>query len=129
MGRKERNPIKRIEQATRASKRKYSNKLKDYSKESIPGEMVTTIIEHPPTVPVGAEYELLQDVLASSDKVYYKPRKRKEYIIDSSQLKSWQISGFENYSDYVGYSQTNGLSGHTADLDFLFNDDKENYND
>lgn len=129
MGRKERNPIKRIEQATRASKRKYSNKLKDYSKESIPGEMVTTIIEHPPTVPVGAEYELLQDVLASSDKVYYKPRKRKEYIIDSSQLKSWQIIGFENYSDYVGYSQTNGLSGHTADLDFLFNDDKENYND
>ena len=129
MGRKERNPIKRIEQATRASKRKYSNKLKDYSKESIPGEMVTTIIEHPPTVPVGAEYELLQDVLASSDKVYYKPRKRKEYIIDSSQLKSWQIIGFENYSDYVGYSLTNGLSGHTADLDFLFNDDKENYND
>ncbi|HCM9554091.1 TPA: hypothetical protein N5O20_001997 [Enterobacter kobei] len=129
MGRKERNPIKRIEKAVRATKRKYSHKLKDYSRESIPGEMVTTIIEHPPTVPVGAEYELLQDVLASSDKVYYKPRKRKEYIIDSSQLKSWQIIGFENYSDYVGYSQTNGLSGHTADLDFLFNDDKENYND
>lgn len=129
MGRKERNPIKRIEKAVRATKRKYSHKLKDYSRESIPGEMITTIIEHPPTVPVGAEYELLQDVLASSDKVYYKPRKRKEYIIDSSQLKSWQIIGFENYSDYVGYSQTNGLSGHTADLDFLFNDDKENYND
>ncbi|CAM6648497.1 MULTISPECIES: hypothetical protein [Enterobacteriaceae] len=129
MGRKERNPIKRIEKAVRATKRKYSHKLKDYSRESIPGEMITTIIEHPPTVPVGAEYELLQDVLASSDKVYYKPRKRKEYIIDSSQLKSWQIIGFENYSDYVGYSQTNGLSGHTADLDFLFNDDRENYND
>ena len=129
MGRKERNPIKRIEKAVRATKRKYSHKLKDYSRESIPGEMITTIIEHPPTVPVGAEYELLQDVLASSDKVYYKPRKRKEYIIDSSQLKSWQIIGFENYSDYVGYSQTNGLSGHTADLDFLFNDDTENYND
>lgn len=129
MGRKERNPIKRIEKAVRATKRKYSHKLKDYSRESIPVEMVTTIIEHPPTVPVGAEYELLQDVLASSDKVYYKPRKRKEYIIDSSQLKSWQIIGFENYSDYVGYSQTNGLSGHTADLDFLFNDDRENYND
>ena len=129
MGRKERNPIKRIEKAVRATKRKYSHKLKDYSRESIPGEMITTIIEHPPTVPVGAEYELLQDVLASSDKVYYKPRKRKEYIIDSSQLKSWQIIGFENNSDYVGYSQTNGLSGHTADLDFLFNDDRENYND
>jgi hypothetical protein len=50
---------------------------------------------------------------------------KSEYI-DSSSLK---ILGFEHYADYVGYSQTNGLSGHTADLDFLFNDDKENYND
>lgn len=129
MGRKERNPIKRIEKAVRATKRKYSHKLKDYSRESIPGEWITEIIEYPATVPVGAEYELLQDVLASSDKVYYKPRKRKEYIIDSSDLRKFQILGFEHYADYVGYSQTNGLSGHTADLDFLFNDDKENYND
>lgn len=129
MGRKERNPIKRIEKAVRATKRKYSHKLKDYSRESIPGEWITEVIEHPPTVPVGAEYELLQDVLASSDKVYYKPRKRKEYIVDSSDLRKFQIIGFEHYADYIGYSQTNGLSGHTADLDFLFNDDKENYND
>lgn len=129
MGRKERNPIKRIEQATRASKRKYTYSLQDLARESIPGEWITEIIECPATVPVGAEYELLQDVLASSDKVYYKPRKRKEYIIDSSQLKSWKILGFEHYADFCGYSQTNGLSGHTADLDFLFNDDKENYND
>lgn len=129
MGRKERNPIKRIEQATRASKRKYTYSLQDLARESIPGEWITEIIEYPATVPVEAEYELLQDVLASSDKVYYKPRKRKEYIIDSSQLKSWQILGFEHYADFCGYSQTNGLSGHTADLDFLFNDDKENYND
>ncbi|HHA1255067.1 MULTISPECIES: hypothetical protein [Enterobacteriaceae] len=129
MGRKERSNIVRIEKAVRATKRKYSHKLKDYSKESIPGEWITEIIEYPATVPVGAEYELLQDVLASSDKVYYKPRKRKEYIIDSSDLRKFQILGFEHYADYVGYSQTNGLSGHTADLDFLFNDDKENYND
>ena len=129
MGRKERNPIKRIEKAVRATKRKYSHKLKDYSKESIPGELITTIIEHPPTVPVGAEFELLQDVLSSTDNVYYKPRSRREYHIDSSSLKKFQILGFEHYADYVGYSQTNGLSGHTADLDFLFNDDKENYND
>lgn len=129
MGRKERNPIKRIGQATRASKRKYSHKLKDYSRESIPGEWITEVIEHPPTVPTGSEFELLQDVLSSTDNVYYKPRRRKEYIIDSSQLKPWQIIGFKHYSDYVGYSQTNGLCSHTADLDFLFNDDKDNYND
>ena len=91
MGRKERSNIVRIEKAVRATKRKYSHKLKDYSKESIPGEWITEIIEYPATVPVGAEYELLQDVLASSDKVYYKPRKRKEYIIDSSDLRKFQI--------------------------------------
>ncbi|MEA8873852.1 hypothetical protein ACTM53_09350 [Citrobacter freundii] len=129
MGRKERSNIVRIEKAVRATKRKYSHKLKDYSKESIPGELITTIIEHPPTVPVGAEFELLQDVLSSTDNVYYKPRSRREYHIDSSSLKKFQILGFEHYADYIGYSITNGLSGHTADLDFLFNDDKENYND
>ncbi|EPF2244641.1 hypothetical protein HV201_04690 [Citrobacter freundii] len=129
MGRKERSNIVRIEKAVRATKRKFTTTLKDYSRESIPGEWITEVIEHPPTVPTGSEFELLQDVLSSTDNVYYKPRRRKEYIIDSSQLKPWQIIGFEHYADYVGYSQTNGLSGHTADLDFLFNDDKENYND
>ena len=129
MGRKERSNLVRIEKATRISKRKYTSSLQDLARESIPGEMVTTIKEYPAVVPNGLEFELLQDVLSSTDNVYYKPRRRKEYFIDSSQLKSWQIIGFEHYADYVGYSQTNGLSDHTADLDFLFNDDKENYND
>ncbi|WP_227520717.1 hypothetical protein [Klebsiella sp. H-Nf2] len=128
MGRKERNPIKRIEQATRASKRKYTCSLQDLARESIPGEWNTEVIEHPPTVPTGSEFELLQDVLASSETVFYKPRRRREYRVDSSNLKKWQLFS-ENYIDYVGYSQTNGLSNHTQDLDFLFHDDKENYND
>ncbi|EMJ7956965.1 hypothetical protein ACT35X_002222 [Enterobacter hormaechei] len=129
MGRKERNPIKRIEKAVRATKRKYSHKLKDYSRESIPGSLKTTIVEHPPSVPCGDEYNALQEIISTTPGVFWKPRKRKEYIIDSSQLKSWQILGFEHYADYVGYLGTNALSNHTADLDFLFNDDKENYND
>ena len=129
MGRKERNPIKRIEQATRASKRKYSHKLKDYSRESIPGSLKTTILEHPPSVPCGDEYNALQEIISTTPGVFWKPRKRKEYIIDSSDLRKFQILGFEHYADYVGFSEINGLSGHTADLDFLFNDDKENYND
>lgn len=129
MGKRERSNIVRIEKAVKATKRKFTTALKDYSRESIPGEMVTTIIEHPPTVPAGSEFELLKDVLSSTDNVYYKPRRRREYIIDSSQLKPWQIIGFEHYADYVGFSETNGISSHTQDLDFLFNDDKENYND
>ncbi|EOD3175400.1 MULTISPECIES: hypothetical protein [Enterobacteriaceae] len=128
MGRKERNPIKRIEQATRASKRKYTCSLQDLARESIPGEWITEVIEHPPTVPTGSEFELLQDVLASSENVFYKPRRRREYQVDSSNLKKWQLFA-ENYTDWVGYSQINNLSNYTADLDFLFNDDKENYND
>ncbi|BEJ32371.1 hypothetical protein ACVTGW_24225 [Citrobacter freundii] len=129
MGKRERSNIVRIEKAVKATKRKFTTALKDYSRESISGEMVTTIIEHPPTVPAGSEFELLKDVLSSTDNVYYKPRRRREYIIDSSQLKPWQIIGFEHYADYVGFSETNGISSHTQDLDFLFNDDKENYND
>ena len=127
MGRKERNPIKRIEQATRASKRKYTSSLQDLARESIPGERITEIIEDPATVPVGAEFELLQDVLASSDNVFYKPRRRREYQIDSSQLRSWQVKGWENYADFVGYCQTWGLSHHTQDLDFIFHDEKETH--
>ncbi|MBM1021775.1 hypothetical protein EIC82_10380 [Enterobacter sp. A11] len=79
-------------------------------------------------MPTGSEFELLQDVLSSSDSVYYKPRRRREYRVDSSNLKKWQLFA-ENYADWVGYSQTNGLSHHTQDLDFLFQDEKENNND
>lgn len=127
MGRKERNPIKRIEQATRASKRKYTSSLQDLARASIPGEWITEIIEYPATVPVGAEFELLQDVLASSDNVFYKPRRRREYQIDSSDLRSWQVKGWENYADFVGYCQTWGLSHHTQDLDFIFHEEKETH--
>lgn len=115
------------EQATRASKRKYTSSLQDLARESIPGEWITEIIEYPATVPVGAEFELLQDVLASSDNVFYKPRRRREYQIDSSDLRSWQVKGWENYADFVGYCQTWGLSHHTQDLDFIFHDEKETH--
>ncbi|UGB01426.1 hypothetical protein LRS40_17265 [Leclercia sp. G3L] len=129
MGKKKTNSIIRIQKAVRASKRKYTSSLHDLSQESVPGEMVTTIIEHPPSVPCGDEYNALQEILSTTPGVFWKPRRKKEYIIDSSQLKPWQIIGFEHYADYIGYLGTNALSNHTADLDFLFNDDKENYND
>lgn len=128
MGKRERSNILRIEKAAQATKRKFTTTLKDYARESIPGELITTVREYPAVVPTGSEFELLQDVLSSTDNVYYKPRRRREYQVDSSNLKKWQLFA-ENYADWVGYSQTNGLSHHTQDLDFLFHDDKENYND
>lgn len=127
MGKRERSNIVRIEKAVRATKRKFTTTLKDYARESIPGELITTIIEHPPTVLTGSEFELLQDVLSSTDNVYYKPRRHREYQIDSSQLRSWQVKGWENYADFVGYCQTWGLSHHTQDLDFIFHDEKETH--
>lgn len=129
MGRKEQSNIVRIEKAVRATKRKFTTTLQDIARQSEPGEWQTVIIEHPPSVPCGDEYNALQEILTTTSGVFWKPRKRKEYIIDSSQLKPWQILGFEHYADYVGFSETNGLVGRIADLDFLFNDDKENYND
>lgn len=127
MGKRERSNIVRIEKAVKATQRKFTTTLKDYARESIPGELITTVIEHPPTVPTGSEFELLQDVLSSTDNVYYKPRRRREYQIDSSDLRHWQITGFEHYADFCGYCQTWGLSHHTQDLDFIFHDEKETH--
>ncbi|HHW3961996.1 TPA: hypothetical protein ACTW1O_001691 [Raoultella planticola] len=125
MRKRERSNIVRIEKAARATKRKFTTTLKDYARESIPGELITTVREYPAVVPTGLEFELLQDVLSSTDNVYYKPRRRREYQIDSSQLKSWQVKGWENYADFVGYCQTWGLSHHTQDLDFIFHDEQD----
>lgn len=125
MGRKEKSNLIRIEQATRVRRRKYTTTLQEISRQSIPGELITTVREYPAVVPTGSEFELLQDVLSSTDNVYYNPRRRKEYLVDSSNLQQWQITGFEHYADYVGYCQVWGLSQHTQALDILFQDDNK----
>jgi hypothetical protein len=129
MGRKERSNIVRIEKAVRATKRKYSHKLKDYSRESIPGSLKTTILEHPPLYLAVMNTTPCKKYLALRLAYSGNLEKEKNTLLTVASWQHWQILGFEHYADYVGYSQTNGLSGHTADLDFLFNDDKENYND
>lgn len=126
MSTRQRNNLVRIEKAARTSKRKYTSSLQDLAREAITGEWITTIIEHPPSVPCGDEYNALQEILSTTPGVFWKPRKRKEYIVDSSRLKNWQLYS-EHYADYIGYCQTWGLSHHTQDFDFLF-DDKENNN-
>ncbi|MDU2378350.1 MAG: hypothetical protein E7D37_09685 [Enterobacter cloacae] len=123
MSTRQRNNLVRIEKAAKSSKRKYSRQLKEHAQESIPGEWITKIIEHPPSVPCGDEYNSLQEILSTTPGVFWKPRKRKEYIVDSSRLKNWQLYS-EHYADYIGYCQTWGLSHHTQDFDILF-DDKE----
>ena len=100
MGRKEKSNLIIIEQATRVRRRKYTATLQEISRQSIPGELITTVREYPAVVPTGSEFELLQDVLSSSDKVYYNPRRRREDRIDRSQLKYWQVLGFEYYANF-----------------------------
>lgn len=129
MGKKKTNSIIRIQKAASASKRKFTSSLKDASRESIPGSLKTTIIEHPPSVPCGDEYNALQEILSTTPGVFWKPRRRKEYVIDSSDLRKFQILGFEHYSDYIGYCLTWGLNTHTQDLDIIFNDKENNTND
>ncbi|MFU0880165.1 hypothetical protein ACM26M_02825 [Kluyvera cryocrescens] len=108
---KQRNVITAIERAAT----KYTKQAQFYSKESTPGEWKVDVIEHPPIEPTKEEYELLKGVLESSDNVYFKPRGKKEFIVDSSDLKKWQYFGFEQYHDYVGYCLTYGLSHYSLD--------------
>ncbi|HGT8002270.1 TPA: hypothetical protein ACM5KW_004644, partial [Escherichia coli] len=77
---------------------------------SAPGEWKTEIIEHSPSVPCGDEFNALQEILSSTPGVFWKPRKRKEYIVSSDELRKYQILGFEDYNHYVGYLATNGLN-------------------
>ncbi|MEF3108470.1 hypothetical protein QFI91_05055 [Raoultella sp. WB_B2P2-3] len=100
MGRKEKSNLIRIEKATRARRQKYTTTLQEISRQSTPGELITTVREYPPVVPTGSEYELLQDVLSSTDNVYYNPHRRREDRIDRSQLKYWQVLGFEYYANF-----------------------------
>ncbi|ENE3542404.1 hypothetical protein ABNA99_003454, partial [Escherichia coli] len=90
---------------------------------SAPGEWKTEIIEHSPSVPCGDEFNALQEILSSTPGVFWKPRKRKEYIVDSSDLRKYQILGFEDYNHYVGYLATNGLNNLVPEFQILDNAD------
>ncbi|EIQ9187802.1 hypothetical protein LV684_005092 [Escherichia coli] len=78
-------------------------------------------------MPCGDEYIALQEILSSTPGVFWKPRKRKEYIVDSSDLRKYQILGFEDYNHYVGYLATNGLNNLVPDFQIL--DNAEHYGD
>ncbi|MEH2773459.1 hypothetical protein, partial [Klebsiella pneumoniae] len=103
MGKKERNVLARIERqstvlppakslASRREFRELSRLSREYN--ATPGEYKTEIIEHDSPPLSEEEQEALNDILSSCDDVYFNPRKRKEYIVDSSALKKWQVMGF-----------------------------------
>ena len=131
MGKRERNVLARIKRQSNtlppakslASRREFQE-LSRLSREynATPGEYRTEIIEHDSPPLSEEEQEVLNDILSSCDGVYFSPRKRKQYIVDSSDLKKWQILFFEDYVHYCGYLSTNGLNNLVRDFDAVYGD-------
>ncbi|MBC5020180.1 hypothetical protein H8K74_12245 [Klebsiella pneumoniae] len=133
-GKKERNVLARIERqsnilppAKSLASRKEFQELSRLSREynATPGEYKTEIIEHDSPPLSEEEQEVLDDILSSCDGVYFNRRKRKEYIVNSSNLKKWQVMGFEDYVSFCGYLSTNGLNNLVRDFDAVYGDKEE----
>ena len=131
MGKKERNVLARIERqsntlppAKSLASRKEFRELSRLSMEwnSVPGEWKTERIEHDSPPLSEEEQEALNDILSSCDGVYFSQRKRKEYIMDSTDLRKYQILGFEDYVSYCGYLSVNGLNNLVKDFDAVYAD-------
>lgn len=131
MSRKERNVLARIERqstvlppAKSLVSRKEFLELSRLSREynATPGEWKTEIIEHDSPPLSEEEQEALNDILSSCDDVYFNPRKRKQYIMDSSALRHYQVMGFEDYISYCGYLSVNGLNNLVKDFDAVYGD-------
>ncbi|ENZ7789847.1 TPA: hypothetical protein ACPUHX_000836 [Klebsiella pneumoniae] len=135
MSRKERNVIARIERqstvlppakslASRSAFKEISRIAMEWN--SVAGKWHTEVIEHDSPPLSEEEQEALNDILSSCDGgVYFKPRKRKKYIVDSSDLKKWQILFFEDYVSYCGYLSINGLNNLVKDFDAVYADREE----
>ncbi|HBT0119490.1 hypothetical protein [Klebsiella pneumoniae] len=131
MSRKERNVLARIERqsnilppakslASRSAFKEISRIALEWN--SVPGEWHTEIIEHDSPPLSEEEQEALNHILSSCDDVYFKPRKRKQYIMDSSDLRKYQVMGFEDYVSYCGYLSVNGLNNLVRDFDAVYGD-------
>ncbi|HDW3801453.1 TPA: hypothetical protein RMS00_002680, partial [Klebsiella pneumoniae] len=131
MGKKERNVLARIERqstvlppakslASRSAFKELSKLAMEWN--SVPGEWRTEIIEHDSPPLSEEEQNALDDILSSCDDVYFNPRKRKQYIMDSSALRKYQILGFEDYVSYCGYLSVNGLNNLVKDFDAVYGD-------
>ena len=116
MSKKERNNILRIGKAAR----KQQQRLLITSLEEIPGTLIehVELVDSPP--PDGETWAAMNDILSSCPGVYYKPRKRKIYTYDDSQLRRWQCLGFDSLNHYITYSAMNNTVAGVRELDGLF---------
>lgn len=132
MGKKQRNVLARIERqstvlppAKSLASRKEFQELSRFAMQwnSVAGKWHTEIIEHD-SPPLSEEEEgIINDILSSCDGgVYFNPRRRKSYIVDSTDLRKYQILGFEDYVSYCGYLSVNGLNNLVRDFDVVYGD-------
>ncbi|CAB5518924.1 MULTISPECIES: hypothetical protein [Enterobacteriaceae] len=126
MGRKERNTLSRLERENK-SRIKKNTRLYVKSLEEISGELIETMIEVHSTPPSVEEWAALNDLLESSSGLYYKPRRRKVYSWDDSNLKKWQCLGFSSLEHYITYNQINNTVAGLRELDGLFLTENDNY--
>ncbi|HHX7643779.1 hypothetical protein [Klebsiella variicola] len=131
MSRKERNVLARIERQSNilppAKSLASRSAFKELSKlalewNSVPGDWHTEVIEHDSPPLSEEEQNALDDIISSCDGVYFNPRKRKQYIMDSSDLRKYQVLGFEDYVSYTGYLSVNGLNNLVQDFDSIYAD-------
>ncbi|MEG5427968.1 hypothetical protein UXP29_12265, partial [Enterobacter hormaechei] len=116
MSKKERNNILRIGKAAQ----KQQQRLLITSLEEIPGTLIEHVEEVHSTPPSVEEWAALNDLLECSSGVYYRPRKRKVYTWDDSQLKKWQMLGFTSLRHYLNYNAMNNTVAGARDFDELF---------
>lgn len=125
MSKKERNTITRLEREN--VNRIKSSRLYFKSLEEIPGELIEHVEEVHSTPPSVEEWAALNDLLERSSGVYYKPRKRKVYSWDDSNLKKWQVLGFTSLCHYLNFNAMNNTVAGVRELDGLFLTENNNY--
>ncbi|HEF0741506.1 TPA: hypothetical protein R9C50_001429 [Escherichia coli] len=118
MSKKERNSITRLQREN--VNRIKSSRLYIKSLEEIPGELIEHVEEVHSTPPSVEEWAALNDLLESSIGVYYKPRKRKVYSWDDSNLKKWKCLSFSSLNHYLTYNAMNNTVAGVRELDGLF---------
>ena len=131
MSKKERNTLTRIERenVNRIGKASQIRTKRLYVKslEEIPGELIETVTEVHSTPPSVEEWAALNDLLESSSGLYYKPRRRKVYSWDDSNLKKWQVLGFTSLCHYLNFNAMNNTVAGVRELDGLFLTENDNY--
>lgn len=125
MSKKERNTITRLEREN--VNRIKSSRLYIKSLEEIPGELIEHVEEVHSTPPSVEEWAALNDLLERSSGVYYKPRKRKVYSWDDSNLKKWQVLGFTSLCHNLNFNAMNNTVAGVRELDGLFLTENNNY--